>query len=515
MKGRASLNPTITQTGTRLERDSSLVVTRLHAPNPSSRIPKIIRRVVDLDDAGVERALAETKRGFSHRHKNLDEVFAAHLDMVREHIPDGVTLGAAREALVGACFTMEYAVSSAALFNPSIVPHPDQSGVDPGALRFVMSLRATGEGHISSIVFRTGMLTADNQVLLDPPSRYAQTQNVYVNPAYDRHLFELKLNEMDASNEITAHVLGQLPDPFTYNEMRGLLDRKDVTSVFSEARQAEAREILFWLANSNYTMDFDPASLLSERVIFPVSDNESCGIEDARFVRFVDDDGRVTYYATYTAYNGYAILPQLIETRDFNLFKVATLNGNAVRNKGMALFPRKTGGQYVMLSRQDGENNRIMFSDNLHFWQQSEILQEPGLPWEFIQVGNCGAPLETPEGWLVLTHGVGPMRRYCIGAMLLDLDDPRRVVRRLRTPLLVPQEEDRDGYVPNVVYSCGSLIHNGVLVIPYAMSDTCSDVATVGLADLIQNMEPHTDVGSQRRARSPAPRTAPKGSGRT
>jgi predicted GH43/DUF377 family glycosyl hydrolase len=227
---------------------------------------------------------------------------------------------------------------------------------------------------------------------------------------------------------------------------------------------------------------------ISERVIFPVSKNESRGIEDARFVQFFDDNGEATYYATYTAYNGFTILPQLIETKDFIKFKVITLNGRAAQNKGMALFPRKIDGRYAMLSRQDGENNHIMFSDNIHFWQETDIIQEPTRPWEFIQIGNCGSPLETDKGWIVLTHGVGPMRRYCIGAMLLDIENPARVIARLEEPLLAPLEEEREGYVPNVVYTCGAILHNRDLVIPYGMSDTASGIATVEVTELIDCM---------------------------
>jgi predicted GH43/DUF377 family glycosyl hydrolase len=223
-------------------------------------------------------------------------------------------------------------------------------------------------------------------------------------------------------------------------------------------------------------------------VIFPVSKNESRGIEDARFVQFFDDRQEMTYYATYTAYNGQTVLPQLIETKDFITFNVVTLNGKAVKNKGMALFPRKIGGHYVMLSRQDGENNQIMFSENIHFWQTSQIIQTPEQPWEFIQIGNCGAPLESDQGWIVLTHGVGPMRQYCIGAILLDLENPTKVIARLDEPLLAPHDKEREGYVPNVVYSCGAIIHNNELVIPYAMSDINSGIATVGVEELLDRM---------------------------
>jgi predicted GH43/DUF377 family glycosyl hydrolase len=474
---------------TRLKGDSSRVVTRLHLPNPVSRIQRIIQRVANFDDTAAEKLLENLVDDFSRRHKDIGGVFSLHFEKVKKHLPPETTLSATKEALIGACFTMEYAIEAAALFNPSIVLHPDQTGIDNGCIRFIMSLRATGEGHVSSIVFRTGVLTRRNEVMYDPLSAYCKTQNVYVNPVYDRYHFQLKLNEMETCNEVTAHILAQLPEQFTYSEMREKIEALSANPVFAENRQKETGKIMYWLANSNYTMDFDDGSLLSERVIFPVSDNESSGIEDARFVRFVDEYGDARYYATYTAYNGVTILPQLLETLDFNLFRVITLNGKAVQNKGMALFPRKIGGKYVMLSRQDGENTHIMFSDNLHFWQESEVIHEPGMPWEFVQVGNCGSPLETGHGWLVLTHGVGPMRRYCIGAILLDREDPGKIIGRLKTPLLTPREEERDGYVPNVVYSCGAIIHHGELVIPFAMSDTLSGVVSVGVEELMAGME--------------------------
>ena len=245
---------------------------------------------------------------------------------------------------------------------------------------------------------------------------------------------------------------------------------------------------MLWLARSNYEIKFHTKYGISERVIFPTSTIEKSGIEDARFVQFFNDNGESTYYATYTAYNGFSILPQIIKTKDFITFNIITLNGKAVQNKGMALFPRMINGKYVMLSRQDGENNRIMFSDHLHFWQESKIIQEPSSPWEFIQIGNCGSPLETSEGWLVLTHGVGPMRQYCISAILLDLENPEKIIGRLKEPLITPREGEREGYVPNVVYSCGSLIHNNTLVIPYAMSDIMSGIATVEVSELISGM---------------------------
>jgi len=468
--------------------DTSRVITRLHLPNERYRISKIIQRIMSLPDTEAEDLLAHIMLDFSERHKDIRRVFERHLNEVNDYVPRDAVLGETKRALIGAYFTMEYSIESAALFNPSIVLHPDQSHLDKGTLRFIMSLRAIGEGHVSSIAFRSGVLDRDNTFIFDPTSDYVERADVRLNPVYDRHLFQLKLNEMEACNEVTAHILEQLPEEFTYNELKEKIGALRAISIFSEARQNGTFEIMYWLANSNYEVGFRPDHRISERVIFPVSKNESNGIEDARFVQFFDDNGEVTYYATYTAYSGNTILPQLIETKNFIKFNVITLNGKAVKNKGMALFPRKINGSYVMLSRQDGENNHIMFSDNIHFWQESKIIQEPTRPWEFIQIGNCGSPLETDQGWIVLTHGVGPMRQYCIGAMLLDLDNPAKVIARLKEPLLIPNEEEREGYVPNVVYTCGAIFHNSDLVIPYGMSDIACGIATVNVSELIDCM---------------------------
>jgi predicted GH43/DUF377 family glycosyl hydrolase len=473
--------------------DSSRVIARLHIPDNPHRVSKIIQRIVNLSEAMAKTLLVQVMLDFSERHRDIKRVFELHSNAVSDYTPKNTVLSETKKALIGAYFTMEYSIESAALFNPSIVPHPDQSQLEDGGMRFIMSLRATGEGHVSSLVFRSGCLDQHNTILFDPISEYVETPDLHVDPVYDRHLFQLKLKEMNACNEITAYLLDHLPESFALNELKEKIEALASQPIFSETRQNETFEVMYWLSNSNYEMSFQANHLISERVIFPVSENESRGIEDARLVRFVDDNGGVTYYATYTAYNGFNILPQLIETKDFNKFNVLTLNGKAVENKGMALFPRKINGRYVMLARQDGENNHIMFSDNIHFWQESKIIQKPTRPWEFIQIGNCGSPLETDRGWLVLTHGVGPMRQYCIGAMLLDLDNPARIIARLDEPLLAPREEEREGYVPNVVYTCGAIIHNNELVIPYAMSDVMSGIATVGVNDLIDCMRPPED----------------------
>jgi len=385
--------------------DTSRVITRLHLPDDDNRISRIIQRIMSLSETAAQDLYAQTMIDFAERHQDLGQVFKRHLNDVKCHIPLNAKLSDVQKALIGAYFTKEYAIESAALFNPSIVPHPDQSRLDKGCLRFVMSLRATGEGHISSLVFRSGVLDHRNMLLFDPISDYVETPDRQLDAVYRRNPFQLKLNEMGVGNQVAAYVLNQMPNNFTYDELIEQIGILRARPLFSEMTQNRTFEIMRWLADSNYEVSFHANHSISERVIFPVSKNESRGIEDARFVQFFNDNGEVGYFATYTAYNG-TILPQLIETKDFLKFNILTLNGNAVQNKGMALFPRKIGGRYVMLSRQDGENNRIMFSNNIHFWQESKIIQEPEHGWEFIQIGNCGSPIETNQGWVVLTHGV-------------------------------------------------------------------------------------------------------------
>ncbi len=478
----------VKRTATQIAGDTSRVITRPHIPESTYRISRIIQRIVDLPEPAAENLLSQIMTDFSGRHENIGTIFERHINNVKDCFPRDVTQSDVKRALIGAYFTMEYAVESAALFNPSIIPHPDQSHLKKGSLRFVMSLRATGEGHVSSIVFRSGVLDRNNKFLLDPISDFVETPDLQPDPVYKRNVFQRKLNEMGAIHEISAHILDRMSEDFTYRELLDKIAVLRAEPLFSEEHQNRTFEVMRWLADSNYEVSFHADHRISERVIFPVSKNESRGIEDARFVQFFDDNQEFTYYATYTAYNGFTILPQLIETKDFIKFKVITLNGKAVQNKGMALFPRKIAGRYVMLSRQDGENNHIMFSDNIHFWQKTQIIQEPEYPWEFIQIGNCGSPLETDKGWIVLTHGVGPMRKYCIGAMLLDLENPAKVIARLEEPLIAPREEDREGYVPNVVYTCGAIFHGGVLVIPYGMSDIKTGIATVDVSELIECM---------------------------
>jgi predicted GH43/DUF377 family glycosyl hydrolase len=475
----------------KLTPDPTQVICRLHLPDGGPlRIRNLVEKVLALSDAETEELLGQIMLDFSERHRHLRYIIEHHFKLIESYLPAGMEINETQRLLLGAYCTMEYSIASAALFNPSIVSHPDQSGLKPGTLRFIMSLRAVGEGHISSIVFRSGTIGVDGNVLFDPVSDYVETPGRQLDTTYDKHLFQLKLLEMRAANDITAHLLDQLAEYFSFSELQTQIERLFRQPIFDLSRQNETFVALNWLANSNYELHFHSEHAINERVIFPTSENDRGGVEDARFVQFYDDDGSVMYYATYTAYNGSRILPQLIETRDFLNFNIITLNGRAVQNKGMALFPRKINGKYVMLSRQDGVNNHIMHSNHLHFWQNSCIIQEPVEPWEFVQVGNCGSPLETSHGWLVLTHGVGPMREYSIGAMLLDLDDPSRVVACLKQPLISPHEHEREGYVPNVVYSCGALIHENELIIPYAMSDISSSMASVNVQELLSCMTP-------------------------
>jgi len=465
--------------------ESARVIIRPFIPSDIHRMTTIIGRALALTEDEVARELSAVRQEFDARHFDVESLLTAHYEKVRQHVFTQRPLSHERQLLIGALFSGEYALESAALFNPSIVPHPDQSGVSTGGLRFIMSLRATGEGHISSIEFRSGCIAADGGIVLDPISRFVTVPEIVPNPRYRKKRFIIKLHEMGFGDTHAAAVMTPLAENFTRSELN--------QSVSSVRRQTQPTtgdlvrtlECIQWLADSNYELRFSDKLTMSERIIFPVSPNEANGIEDARFVRFTDDDGSVMYYATYTAYNGRAILPQFIETEDFLHFRILTLNGSAVQNKGMALFPRRIGGRYAMLSRQDDENLLLMFSDSPHHWSDPQVILRPAEMWECVKIGNCGSPIETEAGWLVITHGVGPMRKYCIGAALLDLDDPTRVIGRLREPLLAPEGVEREGYVPNVVYSCGSMLHGRELILPYAVSDRASAITSLSLDDLL------------------------------
>jgi len=482
-------NVTVRRSDLVLYPDRSRVLARPLQITPRRRALEVCTKIMALPESRVEALLKEVEAEFAERHVEIREFLLRRFEQVRSLLPAGADLSTERRLLLGAYFTHEYSLEAAALFNPSIVPHPDQSGIPPGSLRFVLSLRATGEGHISSITFRTGYLDSEGAVTVSAWTRYNLEPTQVPNRSFETAVFARTLQELSLAGDFTRQVLQDVGDSFTLEELRGAVRQ---TSARLGARNQEikatSREILA-LAQSNYEVQFAPDSRLSERVLFPVTAAQRNGIEDARFVQFVNEDGTKVYYATYTAYDGKLILPQFIETSDFCHFTFITLNGAVVRNKGMALFPRKIDGSYVMLGRQDGENIYVMFSEHLHFWNAATLILKPKFPWEFVQIGNCGSPIETEAGWLVLSHGVGPMRQYCIGAFLLDRDDPTRVLGRLREPLIKPTEDEREGYVPNVVYSCGSLLHGRLLVIPYALSDYATTFATVPLDEVLAAME--------------------------
>ncbi len=471
-----------------LNAENSRVITRPYFPGDGLRLERMLERVTKLSDDEAQRLLGTIFRDFSERHRYFRETLEKNFERVAAHSPKSRSLSPERRLLLGAYFTSEYSVESAALFNPSIVQHPDQKGVSKGSKRFIMSFRATGEGHVSSIEFRSGIIDEYKDLYFDPISHYVDTPKITLNPSRSRLHFKQELEETGVHTRVLGQLLEGLGEEFTLVELQTQIERLQSTK-FRTKDKLHAIDTALWLARSNYECIFRPDHHISERVIFPVTENESGGIEDARFVRFVDEDGAVRYYATFTAYNGFAILPQLLETTDFLTFKMHTLNGNAAQNKGMALFPRKINGQYVMLSRQDGVNNYIMFSDNVFFWTEATLLQEPAHPLQFVQIGNCGSPLETPEGWLVLFHGVGPMRKYSVWAVLLDIDDPSKIIGQLEEPLLAPDEHERDGYVPNVVYTCGSMIHKDELIIPYGIADQRCSVASVPIRELMSRLK--------------------------
>ncbi len=478
------------RTATILQPDQSRVLLRPFNPGDTQRVGGIIGRIMSLPEDRVGPLLDEVSAGFSQRHQEIRKVFLERFEQVRESLLTDEGLSEQRRLLIGSYFLAEYSLESAALFNPSIVPHPDQTDLAPGALRFVLSLRATGEGHISSITFRTGIIHPDQRIEVLPPAGFLTEPRQIPNPLYEKALFGRKLSELGLTGEFTRWVMNKLGDSFALEELRAGLKTEEFRPPDGMTQEDQnAAQGIWMLARSNYEVEFQPEQQMSERIIFPATPSQRNGIEDARFVCFQNDDGTHIYYATFTAFDGKIVMPELVETSDFLLFRFITLNGPAAENKGMAIFPRKIGGLYAMLSRQDNESIYLMFSDNVHFWNERRVLLKPTFPWELVQIGNCGSPIETDAGWLVLSHGVGPMREYCIGAFLLDRDDPAKVIGRLREPLLKPNQNEREGYVPNVVYTCGALLHNGELIIPYGLADHATGFATVPLAEVLAAME--------------------------
>ena len=479
----------VNREGTILKPDQSRVLLRPFIPGNSERVARIIARVMSIPEDGVGALLNEVSAEFSERHEQIHNLFLERFEQVRDLILTDQELSEQRRLLIGSYFLAEYSLESAALFNPSIVPHPDQDGLPSGALRFILSLRATGEGHISSITFRIGVIHPDQRIEVFTPSGFLTEPRQIPNPLYEKELFGRKLSELGLAGDFTVRVMDKLPESFALEELAASLKAEQLSLADGITQEDQnAAQGIWLLVQSNCEVQFRPEQEISERILFPTTPSQRNGIEDARFVRFESDNGAHIYYATFTAFDGRIVMPELVETSDFLHFRFITLNGPAAQNKGMALFPRKIGGLYAMLSRQDNENIYVMFSDNVHFWNERKLLLKPAFPWELVQLGNCGSPIETSAGWLVLSHGVGPMRKYCIGAFLLDRDDPTKVLGRLREPLLTPNRNEREGYVPNVVYTCGALVHNGKLIIPYGLADHATGFATVPLADLLGAM---------------------------
>lgn len=482
---------TVKRSDVRINPDPKRVIARFFLPTGHNQKRDVVKRILALPESDVELVFRQVMRDFSRRHRNITKIFQKHFDNIK-HIfgslkLDPETLSEKRKLLIGSYFTKEYSIESAAFFNPSIVEDVDQTHLQKGEKRVIISLRATGEGHISSIVFRKGVINKDNVIEFEPIGPLVDVPEIVKRHVYEKRAFLKKLKEMNIQKDIVDMVMNRLKKNFIYGELQASIHKCSQIIPLSYSKK-KVLQAIHWLASSHYEIFFSMDTALSDRVIFPISYAESNGIEDARFVKFVDDDGSITYYATYTAYNGYTILPKLLETKDFYHFKVSPINGDYVQNKGMALFPRKIKGNYVMASRYNGANNYIMFSEDIKLWRNVTKIAEPLDPWELVQIGNGGSPLETEKGWLLITHGVGPMRRYCLGAVLLDLENPTRVISHLKEPLLVPTEEEREGYVPNVLYSCGSIINNNELIIPYGIADSSSTYATIPLDEIFAEL---------------------------
>ncbi|WP_286736121.1 MULTISPECIES: glycoside hydrolase family 130 protein [Sphingobacterium] len=453
------------------------------------RTIKVLKRILSLNESERKEVFGQVLRSYTKRHRSIVHIFERNFDRIShllEKIPfPKEKLSQIDKLLIGSYFTMEYSIESAALFNPSIIEHPDQTELFRGEKRVILSFRATGEGHVSSIVFRSGTLDVDNNIHIDYVGSLLDKPMQVKNHRYHKESFLKKMNELHAEpTEVKSKLEAKLTETFTYEELKRYIDEVRRDSDENLENVTFLQQAL-WLASSHYEMTFSLDTSISERVIFPIADTEKRGIEDARFVQFKNERGESTYYATYTAYDGFSILPKLLTTKDFYHFKVKPIYGE-IANKGAALFPRKINGRYAMLCRIDGENNYIAYSNNINIWQETAIrIQQPEYPYEFVQIGNCGSPIETQYGWLILTHAVGPMREYVLGAALLDLDNPHVEIGRLHSPLMTPNDEEREGYVPNVIYSCGAIVHNEHLILPYAISDYASTYATIKLEDLL------------------------------
>ncbi len=480
---------TIERKNVKVYPDAKRVIARFFF-NGEERAKQVIQRVMEISEKRVFDTISPILQEYSNRHRNITKVLYRHCNRLKylfsEIGIDYEQLSSYRKLLIGSFFTHEYSIESAAFFNPSMVEDPDQTELEEGQKRVIMSFRAVGEGHISSIAFRKALLDKDHNISVIPVGNYVDEADIIHSATYEKKIFFDNAFSGQIEERVLKEVEEQLDERFDYNILKKLVFNKK-KSQSDEATNIEYEKVL-WLADSYYEIAFSLDTDISDRVIFPISEFERKGIEDARFVRFTEDDGSIVYFATYTAYDGEIIVPKLLKTKDFYSFKIMPLYGAGAQNKNFALFPRKINGKFAMASRNDGWNNYIMYSNNINLWENPIQIQAPKYPWEFVQVGNCGSPIETAYGWLLLTHGVGPMRRYCIGVSLLQLDDPSIEIGHLDEPLLIPNKDEREGYVPNVLYSCGSMVHNGQLIIPYGLSDYCSSFAAVDLNALLDKL---------------------------
>jgi predicted GH43/DUF377 family glycosyl hydrolase len=478
-----------------LRPDSGRIILRLLLPGQEvlssgvSRADAVVQRALAMSEDQVASTLAAAVANLTGISVDLPAVFMAHFALLKHRIPATAVISAQRQLLIGAYFTQGYAVEAAALFNPSLIAHPDQSGLADGELRFVMSVRAVGEGHISSIEFRTGVISADDDVRFDALGEHLVTGQSAPG-AMPRDALRHALAEY-GDGATATHILGLLPEVVTPDALQEALA---ISSRDRLTRSSDhiIRERIRRIASCHYRLHFPDSHALSERVVLPIGPDESHGMEDARFTHFQAPDGSARYYSTYTAYDGSHVAPRLLITDDFIDFESCQLTGFAAKNKGMALFPRQIDGRYFALSRWDRESIAVANAEDVRRWDNAVTVRKPQYPWELIQLGNCGPPIETADGWLVLTHGVGPVREYSIGALLLDITDPTVVIGALRTPLLVATDDERKGYVPNVLYSCGALLHGDTLVLPYGCSDSSIRLAFIDLDRLLSKIHAET-----------------------
>jgi predicted GH43/DUF377 family glycosyl hydrolase len=480
--------PRACRTGVELRPDPARVVARLFLPGEEphlahSRAQEVVTRVMALDDAEVDRRVARLVDAFAARHRNYEDLLISHASVVASHVADAHRLSAARTLLLGATFTAEYAVEAAAVCNPSAVLHPDQSSLEDGQIRIAISVRGIGEGHVSSIGFRSAVVGPGERWAFSPP-RHPVSAGVVSSAPWRRAHLRAVLADHGDIDELAQSVLRSLPVRFTDADLEHALAEVH-PHLMSRPGAHETALLIRRLVSSAYEVTFDTGVALEQRVVMPSAADERNGMEDARFTRFVDADATIDYRATYTAYDGRRIAPRLLTSPDLRTFRAHRLAGSAARNKGMALFPRPVNGRRLALCRSDGETSTLASSTDGFTWTAQQVIHAPSASWETVQVGNCGPPIETERGWLVLTHGVGAMRTYSIGAILLDLDDPSIVLGRLDRPLLEPEAAEQDGYVPNVVYSCGGLVHDGLLWLPYGIGDARIGVAYVPVADVL------------------------------